>query len=128
MIIKNSDDLRAAYTLLLVLQEFLSTCKKPDKVKLHIIELKRCIRDYGHSKVSGREIVMDNGIDGYVQKIQLPQFVESKEEAEEYMEENEKITMRLTPWDCTGQAFTNWYKVFNTNGSWRAYHSIGFDV
>ena len=78
MRIKNSDELRAAYTLLLDLQEFLSTCKQPDKVKFHIIELKHCIRDYGHSKVSGREIVMDNGIDGYVQKIQLPHFVESK--------------------------------------------------
>lgn len=122
------DNLRAANEELLILQEICPICREPDKIKRHIIELKRSIRKYGNSKAPSREIVQDNGIDGYVVKIQLPEWVETKEEAEEYMEENEKLEMRPSQWDCTGQAFTSWYKVFNTNGSWRAYHSVGFDV
>lgn len=39
MRIKNSDELRAAYTLLLDLQEFLSTCKQPDKVKFPVFAI-----------------------------------------------------------------------------------------
>ena len=128
MRIRNNDDLKVMYTELHILQVFCPICREPDKIKRHIIELKRSIRKYGNSKTPSREIVQDNGIDGYVVKIQLPEWVETKEEAEEYMEENEKIEMRPSQWDCTGQAFTDWYKVFNTNGSWRAYHSVGFDV
>lgn len=128
MRIQNKDDLKVAYTELLILQEFCPICREPDKIKRHIIELKCSIREYGHSEAPSRKIVQDYGFDGYVLKIQLPEYVETKEEAEEYMEEIEKLEMRPTQWDCSGQAFTNWYKVFNTNGSWRAYHSIGFDV
>ena len=128
MKVLTNDELRVAYTEFLDLQELCSISREPDKIKGRIIKLKRSIRAYSHSEVPSREIVWDYGVDGYVLKIQLPDWVETKEEAEEYMEKNEKITMRQTPWDCTGQAFTNWYKVFNTNGSWRAYHSIGFDV
>ncbi len=128
MKVQNNHDLKVAYEELCFLQKFLPVSKKPIAVKEQILKLKRSIRDYGYSETPSREIVRDNGLDGYVLKVQLPDWIETREEAEEYMEENEKITMRPTPWDCSGQAFTNWYKVFNTNGSWRAYHSIGFDV
>lgn len=128
MKVQNNHDLKVAYEELCFLQKFLPDSKKPIVVKEQILKLKCSIRDYGYSEAPSREIVRDNGLDGYVLKVQLPDWIETKEEAEEYFEENEKITMRLTPWDCSGQAFTDWYKVFNTNGSWRAYHSIGFDV
>lgn len=128
MRVQNVLDLKVAYEELRFLQEFLPVSTKPSAVKEHIMKLKRSIREYGHSEAPSREIVQDYGFDGYILKVQLPEWVATKEEAEEYMEENEKITMPSTPWDCTGQAFTNWYKVFNTNGSWRAYHSISFDV
>lgn len=128
MRVQNVLDLKVAYEELRFLQEFLPVSAKPSTVKEHIMELKRSIREYGHSEAPSRKIVQDYGFDGYVLKIQLPEYVETKEEAEEYMEEIEKLEMRPTQWDCSGQAFTNWYKVFNTNGSWRAYHSIGFDV
>lgn len=33
-----------------------------------------------------------------------------------------------SPYDCTGQEFTNWFYLFRRRGHWFAYHSVSRDV
>ena len=70
----------------------------------------------------------DDGIDGYVLLIELPETLENLRDAEEYFEERETICAVPSIFDCTGQAFTSWFKVFKRRDRFMAYHSIGFDV
>ena len=43
-------------------------------------------------------------------------------------EEFIEISVIPSMYDCTGQAFTNWYKIFKRRGQFWAYHSVVFDV
>lgn len=93
-------------------------------------ELKRDIRGFFRKEKEKlqRRLVKDNGIDGYIVLMQLPSFLNSKEDAAVYFEENEVMTCRPSIYDCTGQAFTSWYKIVERSGSLWAYHSVCFDV
>ena len=70
----------------------------------------------------------DDGIDGYILLMELPDFLESKEEAEEYFEQRHVINATPSIYDCTGQAFTSGYKVFKRRNKFFAYHSVSYDV
>lgn len=126
MQVKNSSDLKIAYEILNVYKG-ITECEKPEKLKERIAEQKREIRRF-HKKTSDRRIVKDYGIDGYVLLIELPETLENLQDAEEYFEECETISAAPSMFDCTGQAFTSWFKVFRRRGRFFAYHSIGFDV
>ena len=41
---------------------------------------------------------------------------------------NRYMTTVPSQYDCTGQLFTNWFKLIRRRGHWFAYHSIGRDV
>lgn len=123
MIIRNDEDLRRAYMLL-------STFKEGGKEgHPKVGELKKRIRSYLHLPHCSR-VIRDDGIDGYVELMQLPEFLDSetKEEAAEWFEKECYIEPTRSAHDCTGKPFTNWYKVFRRRGHWFAYHSVGFDV
>ena len=66
--------------------------------------------------------------DGYILRIECPDYVHTKEDAEEWFHEDEEIEYHWSPYDCTGQSFTSWYKLFNVNGKWICYHSVSIDV
>ncbi len=119
--IKNKDDLRTAYDYLSMLKEFHRPAQKQDEVK-------RAIREYINIEKSFERIVKDYGIDGYILLMELPEFLESKEDAEEYFEERHVIHAIPSIYDCTGQAFTSWYKIFKRRNRFFAYHSVSFDV
>lgn len=132
MQVRNSSDLKVAYEVLSIYSELLSEHeeiepKKMELVKEKIAEQKREIRKF-HKKSSDRRLVKDDGIDGYVLLIELPETLENLRDAEEYFEECETIYAAPSMFDCTGQAFTSWFKVFKRRGRFMAYHSIGFDV
>lgn len=132
MQVRNSSDLKVAYEVLSIYSELLSEHeeiepKKMELVKEKIAEQKREIRKF-HKKSSDRRLVKDDGIDGYVLLIELPETLENLRDAEEYFEERETICAVPSMFDCTGQAFTSWFKVFKRRGRFMAYHSIGFDV
>ena len=93
-------------------------------------EIKRSIRRFYKKVCAPRDCrcVRDNGIDGYVLLITLPEWVQNKQDAIYYMVQNEVMECRPSQYDCTGQHFTNWYKVFCRRGRWMAYHSIRVDV
>lgn len=91
------------------------------------IDTKRRIREYTNRK-SDRTIVRDYGIDGFVSLIELPEYLKSEEDATEYFEENERIPSRYSLYDCSGAAFTQWYKIIKRRGRYFAYHSVGIDI
>ena len=75
-------------------------------------------------------IIHDNGIDGYVEKLifndKYDDYVEDAiDEFFEWWIERECLG---SPYDCTGQSFTNWHKTARQGNHWVIYHSVGFDV
>ena len=70
--------------------------------------------------------VLDVGI----QLEQLPDELDSytEDEAQEWFMWNRYRNAAPSQYDCTGQLFTNWFKLTRRRGHWFAYHSIGRDV
>lgn len=99
-----------------------------DRNKDLVKEVKRSIRAYTNRPVSPNRIFGED-IDGLISVFPLPESISSREDAIEFFEENELIVYRPTYYDCTGQLFTSWYKIFQKpDGRFWAYHSIGRDV
>ena len=123
MNIRSSSDLRLAYELLTIFKD----AGKAYSVKAD--EMKRQIRSYNSLQYSSR-IVCDDGIDGYVELIQVPYCFDSfsKEEVENWFDDNCTYGPIHSAYDCTGRPFTSWFKVFRRQGHWFVYHSVGFDV
>ena len=100
---------------------------KPEIVEAKIIDMKRQLRA-NSKRTDEHQTVRDDGIDGFIAKFPLPEHIQTRSEAIEYFHENEYIPMIPSAFDCTGQRFTAWYKVFQkSDGRFWAYHSIGFD-
>lgn len=118
--INNYHDLALAYEIL----ELAFERGKNEKA----VELKREMRAFTNKPLSDRRFVQDYGMDGYVVLFPLPEYVKTMDEAKDYFEECEYIHYRPSAYDCTGQAFTSWYKLFVRNGRFHAYHSVAFDV
>lgn len=132
-IIHNSYDLRNAYSWLRLLTCTRDSAGRPEVIDDRIREYKVAIRKYHRQQRVRADrapvLVRDDGIDGYVIRQPLLRALQSLEEADEYFRENEYIHYQYGPYDCTGQAFTRWYKVYRANdGRYWAYHSVGFDV
>ena len=114
-----SDNLRFIYTFFDTIQE---KCN-PEEV----IRLKRQIRQLNKKQIL-RKIIKDYGIDGYTELIELPHNLNTYSEAEEFFKRNYFLRIRNSLYDCTGQAFTSWYKIFNRHNHFYAYHYVGIDV
>lgn len=130
MMIRNKKDLQIAYIILRSYTTMVPLKGKEQAVQEKIRELKTEIRGYFRKKAQEvqRSIVKDYGIDGYVVLYQLPDFLKNAEDATEYFEEEERMVCCPSMYDCTGQAFTSWYKIFERRGRMWVYHSIAFDV
>ena len=61
---------------------------------------------------------------------QLPDELDSytEDEVQEWFMWNRYMTAVPSQYDCTGQRFTNWFKLTRRRGHWFVYHSIGRDV
>ncbi len=123
----NKDDLRHAYELIDLFNELAE--KRPDSVfaKNIVIKTKRLIREFV-KRTSDRRIVKSYGCDGYVELVKLPNHLKTKEDANKYFDEEERIVCPPSAYDCTGRAFTCWFKIFKRRDNFYAYHSIGYDV
>ena len=75
-------------------------------------------------------IVKEYGIDGFVELVSLPDDICNMREVEEYFRDNVYMECAPSMYDCTGKAFTGWYKLFmkHSEGSFYAYHSVCMDV
>lgn len=93
--------------------------------------IKKSIREY-YKRQRERNIIKDYGIDGYVELLELPISVDTwktEEKVCEYFEESEfYIEPYYSAYDCTGKAFTSWFKPVLRRGKWYVYHSVCFDV
>lgn len=98
--------------------------------KDEIIKKKRKIRDIykQENEKPERHIVHDNGIDGYIELLQLQEEITTRETADEWFQYNKYMEYVPSAFDCTGQRFTSWYKLVERNGRWWAYHCISVDV
>lgn len=124
MYIRSSRDLRLAYEHMRFITDFVKRFGMTgDKVQEMLKDIKRQIRDY-NKRESDRRLVCSYGIDGYIELIELPDV----EDPVEYFEECEYLHYIPSQYDCTGQRFTEWYKIFKRNGKTMAYHCVGVDV
>jgi hypothetical protein len=74
-----------------------------------------CVKDFGDGSV----ILLLPIIGTY--------FDTSLDEATRIFEDNYEMRCANSPYDCTGQMFTVWYKLVKRQGMWYAYHYIGCD-
>lgn len=127
--VKNDQELRIAYEILGILADKTDRVDNPEKLAQHIIETKRAMRRYTHREIGyERRIIKDDGMDGYLSLERLPDDIRDLEEANRFFERFMTHHYRPSAYDCTGQAMTNWFKVFRRNGGFYAYHSVSFDL
>lgn len=136
--VRNDRDFREGYEMLNLFGRLDGHFDNPEKARENVLNLKRELRkwahrdtttvDVGYREPVERRIVRDYGMDGYMELVKLPVTVESVEDGEEFFKAFLEITYRPTYYDCTGQAFTSWYKIFQRGGQFCVYHSVGFDV
>lgn len=122
--IRNERDLRDAYWFLSVEKELGCSAGKIAK------KIKTAIREWNHRPESDRKVVYTYGGcgDSVIYKINCPVWVENEEDAEYWFDNEERMTYRWSPYDCTGQLFTSWHRIFHINGKWICYHSVSCDV
>ena len=89
-------------------------------------EIKRSVRRFLHRETQER--CFNGDFDGVTKVYPLPEWLSTEEEANEYFKDVEYIYYRPTYFDCTGQLFTSWYKIFSKSGRFWAYHRICRDV
>ena len=95
-----------------------------------IIKCKKAIRKEikrEEDRTKDRRIIKGDW-DFYLVKIYCPEWIETMEDAEEWFNDCERIEMIYYPWDCTGQWFTSWHRIFCVNGKWICYHDVAMDV
>ena len=94
----------------------------------NIIKIKRALREFTHKPLSEERVVKDDGIDGCIVLFPLPDRIKTPEGAHDYFMDTEYRECVPSIYDCTGQAFTSWFKIVQRQGRFWAYHSICFDV
>ena len=108
-------NLRSAYTLLTKLR---------NEDKELIVALKQYVRKCTNNEESLRVTVRDDG-DTYLYKEVLES--DNMKDAENEFQYYHKRTYVDRGYDCTGQWFTSWHKIFRINGNYVLYHSIACD-
>lgn len=138
--VRNDKDFREGYGLLHLFTRFDGQFDNPEKARESMDSLKRELRAYAHRDTAvdvgmgfmcERRIVKDEGIDGYIELVSIPEVIDTldgEDGADEFFKTFLEIHARPSMYDCTGQAFTSWYKLFKRRGQFWAYHSVGFDV
>ena len=126
--INNDSKLRAAYIFVIAMD--VSPKGSEGKLDALMANVKREIRAYTHRPAEDTRIVEERGCDGYIELVQLPDELDKahKEIAADWFRANRYLEFYPTPYDCSGQKFTNWFKLFRRRGHWFAYHSVSIDV
>lgn len=133
MSIRNKKELRLSYGHIRLIEKLIAenpaAFGKPEGVLELIRKEKRDIREYYRRQEEKQDRhCIKSGFEDYIELIELPEELETAEEAEEYFREYEYIYYRNTPYDCTGQLFTDWFKIFKRRGRYMAYHAVSMDI
>ncbi len=128
--INDTASLRAAYSFVRTLKEVTVPVENVARRDRHIADVKREIREFTHRAASHNYIVEERGCDGYIELVQLPEELDTanKVDAAEWFRANRYLEYFPTPYDCSGQKFTNWFKLVRRQDHWFAYHSVSIDV
>lgn len=130
--ITDNERLRDAYTLLAFIRDDVPTTTAEQKsgMAAFMVSIKREIRAYNNRPEPDSRIVEEHGMDGYIELVQLPAELDDahKADAADWFRATRYLEFFPTPYDCSGQKFTNWFKLFQRRGHWFAYHSVGIDV
>lgn len=128
--ITDNERLRDAYALLMFMQSDIpASAEKRAAVKNLAATIKREIRNYNNRPAPDVNIICAD-YDGRLELVQLPDELDEalKADAADWFRDNCYLEAYNSPYDCTGQEFTNRYKLFRRRGHWFAYHSISRDV
>lgn len=126
MAIKNMNDLANAYDFLI----FLEGLNKDDMTECAsalIAERKRTIREFTH-RTTDRRVINENNGGSVMLRIDVPEDVQTQEEAEEWFDAEERMEMIPGPYDCTGRPFTYYYHIGRLAGKLVCWHGIAYDV
>lgn len=128
--ITDNERLRDAYALLMFMKSDIpASAEKRAAVKNLAATIKREIRNYNNRPSPDVHIICAD-YDGRLELVQLPDELDEalKADAADWFRDNCYLEAYNSPYDCTGQEFTNRYKLFRRRGHWFAYHSISRDV
>lgn len=94
-----------------------------------IKKTKKEIREEHRKQDTDTGRVIKSDWDSYItlEELKIPADY-THDDAVEYFDKYEVIHMVPSQYDCTGQLFTSWYKIFKRNGKWMAYHAVNADV
>lgn len=129
--ITDAEKLRDAYTLLVFIRDDVpAAAEQKSSLADFMVSIKKEIRAYNHRPAPDSRIVEGRGIDGYIELVRLPDELDkvNEDDAAEWFRANRYLEFFPTPYDCSGQKFTNWFKLFRRRGHWFAYHSVSIDV
>lgn len=93
-----------------------------------VLALKKHIRDLSHRAPREEVLVRDDGMDGYVIRFPLPEWVETEEQANDFFRDRYYRECVPSMYDCTGQLFTSWFTCKKWGNRWWAWHSVGVDL
>ena len=126
--ITNAEKLRDAYTLLAFIRDDVPTTTAEQKsgMAAFMVSIKKEIRAYNNRPAPDSRIIEERGTDGYIELVQLPDELDNvnEDDAAEWFRANRYCECYPTAYDCSGQRFTNWYKLHRRRGHWFAYHSV----
>lgn len=97
-----------------------------------IKKAKKRIREYYKAEAENNDpcivsVFKDNG-DSYIEKIVAPvEGDECEEDVEEWFKECYYRRYYNRGYDCTGQLFTAWYRIFRTATHWIVYQCVAID-
>ena len=123
MEIYDKRDLRIAYEQILFIKKFKNKYGDNWKIRKRLKELKQDIRKYNNRVPDNRLIIQDDGMDGYIELIEMPET----ENPEEWFDDNIRLICTQSMYDCTGKAFTWKHKIFRRRGKLMCYHRVTFD-
>ena len=127
MYIANNADLKVAYEELIFWKNdprLKDNVLVNDKIK----ELKEGIRDYFRrmNRETARIIKWD--FESEIIMEEIPELINTKEAAEEWFMSCRYREVRPSIYDCTGQLFTAWHKIYKRNGKYIVYYCVCRDV
>lgn len=101
--INDMASLRAAYSFVRTLRDVTVPVENVARRDKHIADVKREIREFTHRAASRSHIVRDDGIDGYVELVQLPEALDEahKVVAADWFRANRYLEFLPTPYDCS---------------------------
>lgn len=124
--IRSAREMRINYEHLKMYEAFYQE-RPAEHIADAVKDIKKAIRKY-RDRPETTVLVKDFGIDGEIWLHELPENVHDKQTALEVFKKNYYLEAPGGIYDCTGKAFTGWYKIFKRRGRWMVYHRICVDV